>query len=88
MPTYDYHCQNCGHREEKFQGIKDAPLTTCSQCQQNSLRRGPGGGVGLQFKGTGFYITDYARKGESSDPSPQNSSHGCPASACKCKGNS
>lgn len=64
MPTYAYHCEECGHEMDAFQKITDSPLTDCPQCNKDSLRRGPGGGIGLSFKGSGFYITDYANKSE------------------------
>lgn len=60
MPTYDYHCRQCGHQLELFQKISDAPEKICPQCGHETLQRGPGGGVGLSFSGPGFYINDYA----------------------------
>jgi putative FmdB family regulatory protein len=60
MPTYEYHCKACGHKLEAFQKITDHPLTTCGQCGKDALQRGPGGGIGLSFVGTGWYKTDYA----------------------------
>lgn len=62
MPTYEYRCTKCGHDFEVFQSIKDQPLSECPVCHQNTLKRVISGGTGLIFKGTGFYITDYARK--------------------------
>ncbi|KAA0210303.1 MAG: zinc ribbon domain-containing protein [Ignavibacteriaceae bacterium] len=59
MPTYDYRCENCGHKMEAFQPIKDDPLTLCPNCNTNSLKRIIGAGAGLIFKGSGFYLTDY-----------------------------
>lgn len=67
MPTYDYRCTACGHKTEVRQKITDASLTTCDQCGKETFQRGPGGGIGLSFKGSGFYITDY--KGEKPRPS-------------------
>jgi len=53
---------------EKFQPMKDAPLKQCPACKRRTLRRKVGGGAGLIFKGTGFYITDYKKKsGSKSD---------------------
>lgn len=60
MPTYDYHCSNCGHKMEAFQKITDHPLVKCPKCSEDKLRRGPGGGIGLSFTGSGWYKTDYA----------------------------
>jgi len=62
MPTYDYICAKCGHELEVFQSMKDAPLTKCPACKKAGLKRKVGGGAGLIFKGTGFYITDYKKK--------------------------
>ena len=60
MPIYEYKCRKCGEHFEKRQSISDDPLTTCEKC---------GGGLekqwslsGFQFKGAGWYITDYAKK--------------------------
>lgn len=63
MPTYDYECRDCGYRFEEMQSIKADPLKTCPECNTDSLRRLPGTGVGLIFKGSGFYITDYKNNG-------------------------
>ena len=61
MPTYEYECQKCGHRFEEFQSMKDAPLTKCPECK-GKVKRLIGAGAGFLFKGSGFYITDYAHK--------------------------
>jgi putative FmdB family regulatory protein len=61
MPTYEYECNRCGHRFERFQSIKDAPLRRCPECR-GKVRRLPGGGAGLLFHGSGFHITDYRSK--------------------------
>jgi putative FmdB family regulatory protein len=62
MPTYEYTCTKCGHELEAFQSMKDAPLKKCPACGRAALRRKVGGGAGLIFKGSGFYITDYKKK--------------------------
>lgn len=62
MPTYDYTCTKCGHEWEAFQSMKDEPLKSCPDCKKRSAKRMIGGGAGLIFKGTGFYITDYKNK--------------------------
>jgi putative FmdB family regulatory protein len=59
MPHYDYTCADCGYAQEVFQKISDPPLNQCPKCFQTSFIRGPGGGIGLQFHGEGFYINDY-----------------------------
>ncbi|HEY0944796.1 MAG TPA: FmdB family zinc ribbon protein [Opitutaceae bacterium] len=78
MPTYDYACTECGHEFEAFQSMNDQPLTTCPACKEPKVKRKIGGGAGLIFKGSGFYITDYKNK-----PKP---SGGEPASAGKPSG--
>jgi putative FmdB family regulatory protein len=57
MPTYGYRCSHCGHEFEVFQSISAAPLRLCPECG-GELRKllYP---VGVQFKGSGFYSTDY-----------------------------
>ena len=62
MPTYEYACQKCGHEFEHFQSMNDAVLKKCPKCKKAGLKRLVGGGAGLIFKGTGFYITDYKNK--------------------------
>jgi putative FmdB family regulatory protein len=63
MPTYEYACPKCGHQFEQFQSMRDDPLKVCPKCKKTGLKRLVGGGAGLIFKGTGFYITDYKNKG-------------------------
>ena len=70
MPTYEYVCSKCGKEFETFQSIAAKPLTTCLEdlCGQKRWGRGKvkrkiGGGAGLLFKGSGFYITDYRSEG-------------------------
>jgi predicted nucleic acid-binding Zn ribbon protein len=51
---------------EEFQSITETPLTTCPSCHKETLVRDIGGGAGLVFKGSGFYLTDYKNKSTSS----------------------
>lgn len=64
MPTYDYQCDQCGHRFEAFQQMSDKPLTACPECG-GKLRRLIGAGGAVVFKGSGFYATDYRAPGPS-----------------------
>lgn len=56
MPTYDYKCQDCGHRFDHAQGFHEDPLEICPDCG-GRVRRVIGN-VGVTFKGSGFYRTD------------------------------
>jgi putative FmdB family regulatory protein len=69
VPLYEYECQECGHRFEMLQKVADSPLKACVKCKGKveRLLSSPA----IQFKGSGWYITDYARKGQS--PSTQSS---------------
>lgn len=67
MPTYDYACRDCGHRFDAVQSIHDDALTECPECG-GSLRRVVGA-VGVQFKGSGFYMTDNRGKAPSTPKS-------------------
>lgn len=60
MPTYDYRCTACGVTFELFQSIKADPAKVCPKCG-GEVKREIGPGAGFIFKGSGFYITDYAR---------------------------
>ena len=62
MPTYDYHCEPCGHTWELFQSMNDAPIKSCPKCKKRKAKRLLGLGAGIIFKGSGFYETDYKKK--------------------------
>jgi putative FmdB family regulatory protein len=69
MPLYEYLCDACGHRFEAIQRFSDAPLDTCPKCggRVRKLQSAPA----FQFKGSGWYVTDYAKKdGAGGDKSP------------------
>ncbi len=59
MPTYEYQCEACGLKFERFQSITAPPVKKCPQCNKSKVRRLIGTGAGLIFKGSGFYCTDY-----------------------------
>ena len=61
MPIYEYECQACGERLETIQRFADPPLTECPECK-GRLRRLISAPA-FQFKGSGWYVTDYARGG-------------------------
>jgi putative FmdB family regulatory protein len=60
MPTYEYECTKCGHTFEAFQSIMDKPLSRCPECK-SPIRRVINGGLGVIFKGSGYYSTDNKR---------------------------
>ena len=62
MPLYEYQCDACGHRVEVIQKYADAPITVCPACggAVTKLFSSPA----IQFKGSGFYLTDYGRGGK------------------------
>ena len=73
MPIYEYVCKKCHHKFEKIQKFSDPRVKKCPEC---------GGPVeqalhapAVQFKGTGWYVTDYAKKGESKDSKPKEEAH-------------
>jgi len=75
MPLYEYECDACGHRFEKIQKFSDPPLEQCPKCggAVHKLQSAPA----FQFKGSGWYITDYARKDSGSrDSEPKSGSSG------------
>jgi putative FmdB family regulatory protein len=61
MPLYEYQCDACSNRFERIQKFSDPPVETCPSCggTVRKLLSSPA----IQFKGSGWYITDYARKG-------------------------
>jgi putative FmdB family regulatory protein len=80
MPIYEYQCASCGHRFERIhQKFSDPPVASCPACggEVHKLISSPA----IQFKGSGFYITDYAKKsgtdaGKEGKGSPTSSSSG------------
>jgi putative FmdB family regulatory protein len=70
LPLYAYRCTQCGHRFEKIQHFRSKPELVCPKCH-GTLER-PLTAPGLKFKGSGFYINDYAPK--SSAPASETAS--------------
>jgi putative FmdB family regulatory protein len=62
MPTYAYRCPSCGHEFQKFHKMSVRTRPKCPACG-TVAQRVITGGVGLHFKGSGFYATDYPKKG-------------------------
>jgi putative FmdB family regulatory protein len=61
MPLYEYECDACGGRFELIRRFSDPPADTCAICGAGPVRK-LFSSPAIQFKGSGFYITDYARK--------------------------
>ncbi len=59
MPLYEYHCESCGHRFELIRKFSDPPLEVCPECGKSPVTKLVSA-PGIQFKGSGWYITDYA----------------------------
>ena len=67
MPLHEYKCKKCKHKFEKIQKFSDRPLRKCPECSGplEQVLHAPA----VQFKGTGWYVTDYAANSEKSDKS-------------------
>jgi len=61
MPLYEYECESCHHRFERIQKFSDPPIETCPVCGKGPVRKLISSPA-IQFKGSGWYITDYAKK--------------------------
>jgi putative FmdB family regulatory protein len=78
VPLYEYQCDACGCRFEVIQKFSDSPVESCKECGKGPVHRLLSSPA-IQFKGTGWYITDYAQKGKS------DSSAGAPAKSDTAK---
>jgi len=86
MPIYEYRCDSCKTVVEKRQNFSDALLTECETCggRLEKLLSAPS----LQFKGTGWYVTDYAGKGKDSNGSSAGSGDSAKSDAADAKNDS
>ena len=82
MPLYEYRCEACGHQFEVIQKFSDAPVSVCPNCGAGPVAKLLSSPA-IQFKGSGWYITDYARKdagkpasGEGKAPASDSASSG------------
>jgi len=83
MPLYEYVCKSCGGRTEVIQRVGEKPLVECPHCGKRALKKAISAPA-IQFKGSGWYVTDYARgktdseskggKGKSSSEKSESSS--------------
>ena len=62
MPLYEYQCKVCHHRFEKIQKFSDPLVTLCPECGEDEVEQMISAPA-VQFKGTGWYVTDYPKKG-------------------------
>jgi len=71
MPIYEYECRKCKSHTEAFQKVNDKPLTKCKKCggRLEKVISAPA----IQFKGSGWYVTDYANKATKSEKSESES---------------
>jgi putative FmdB family regulatory protein len=79
MPLYEYRCDACGKRFEVIQKFSDGPPEACRLCGQGPVLR-QASSPAIQFKGSGFYITDYAQKGRSEGTSGTGTAETAPSS--------
>ena len=84
MPLREYQCDACGHRFEVIQKMSDPPLEACPKCGEilRKLQAAPA----FHLKGSGWYVTDYAKKDQSSAKSEDESKGATKSSADKDKG--
>jgi putative FmdB family regulatory protein len=64
MPVYEYECTSCGQTFEKLQSVSGRAPRTCPYCQKAGTVKRLVSAPAFQFKGTGWYVTDYAGKGK------------------------
>ena len=85
MPIYAYKCAACGFAKDVLQKMSDAPLSVCPSCGQAAFQKQLTA-AGFQLKGSGWYVTDYGKKGssgrsESSSSSSETSTDAGPVSS-------
>ncbi len=64
MPTYEYVCDSCDHNFEVFLKMSEKPISECPKCGEK-VRQILSGGLGINFRGSGFYVNDGASKSKS-----------------------
>jgi putative FmdB family regulatory protein len=75
VPLYEYRCDACGERFEVIQKFSDPPPAACTKCGKGPVVRLMSSPA-IQFKGSGWYITDYAQKGKSGSDTSSGSADG------------
>src|SRR5215510_2457244 len=74
MPIYEYRCEKCGNQFEIIQTFSDQPLKSCPSCKGKLAKLIEQ--TAVQLKGSGSYVTDYARKSESKSEKPSEPKNG------------
>ena len=72
MPLYEYQCKVCHHRFEKIQRFSDPLVTECPECGEDEVEQMISAPA-IQFKGSGWYVNDYAKKGSNQGSSSSKS---------------
>ena len=72
MPRYDYECETCHHRFELKQSFSSEPVATCPECQNGARRLFHS--VPIVFKGSGWYVNDYGKRGSTTGSEPKEKS--------------
>lgn len=85
MPTYEYECKSCGYSFESFQKMTDEPLKQCPKCKKG-VRRIIGKGIGVIFKGSGFYSTDYRKASYKEKEKQETAAPACEKAKPSCQG--
>ena len=85
MPLYEYECDACGRRFEVIQKFSDAPVEVCRECGKGPVHRLLSSPA-IQFKGSGWYITDYAKKGAADGSTPAGKTGGGQSDSSKSEG--
>lgn len=76
MPIYEYQCLKCGKRSERLQNLSAAPLTVCEEPECGGDLKKLISAPAVQFKGSGWYVTDYGGKGKKTEGSSESKSDG------------
>jgi putative FmdB family regulatory protein len=85
MPTYEYECTSCDKVFEAIQSMSEEPIKTCPECGM-AVKRVIGGGMGIIFKGSGFYKNDSRSPAASSAKAGEGQGSAC--ASCKAKADS
>ena len=84
MPLYEYECEACGKRFEKIMKFSDPPLEVCQHCGKGPIKK-LFSSPAIQFKGSGFYITDYKKSGGGGDSGKSSSGGSSDSSSSESK---